>query len=68
MINIKNQYDFGDIVYLRTDPDQLPRVIVAIEVYKDGEIQYMVKQRSTTSYHYPYELSDEKDVLLTTTG
>lgn len=60
MIIIENQYDIGEIVYLRTDEDQYPRVIVSIEVYKNGEILYKICRGTESSYHYEFEMSSEK--------
>lgn len=65
---VNNEFEIEDIVYLRTDVDQLPRIIVSFEVFKNGEILYKLNQRTISSYHYGFELSRTKDVLLTTTN
>lgn len=57
---IENIFDFGDIVYLITDREQLPRVVTAIEIYKAGEILYKLASGSQTSYHYDFEISPSK--------
>lgn len=61
---IDNKYEFGQIVYLKTDPDQHPRMVFCFEVSK-GDILYKVCQGTNVSTHYDFELSEEKDVLKT---
>lgn len=65
---INNEFDIEDTVYLRTDIDQLPRMIVSFEVFKNGEILYKLNQRTLSSYHYAFELSREVDTLIKTTN
>lgn len=67
-MKINNEFELKERVYLITDTDQLPRLIMALEVYPAGEILYKLCQKTTVSYHYGYELSRDKDVLLTTTN
>lgn len=65
---INNEYNIEDIVYLKTDVDQLPRIITSFEVFKGGEILYKLVQRSTQSYHYGFEFSKEVDIALKTSN
>ena len=57
---IDNAHEIGDIVYLKTDQDQLPRIVVAIEVYKQGELLYSLMQGTIRSPHYDFEITTEK--------
>lgn len=68
MLVIKNDYDIGDLVYLRTDKDQLPRIIIAIKIYKAGEIVYELISGTIQSTHYPFEMSTEINPVLTSTN
>jgi hypothetical protein len=68
MIKVNNQYNFGDVVYLKTDTEQKPRIVVSIEIFSDGEHIYKLNQCNMASWHYEMELSTEKDVLLCTTN
>lgn len=61
---IENKFNIGDFVYLKTDVDQKQRVITGINVRATG-ILYDVCQGSTSSWHYDFEMSEEKDVLIT---
>lgn len=63
MLNIDNEYTFGDIVYLKTDKEQLPRMVTTIIVTK-VDILYEVYSGVNPSKHYGYELSDTIDELV----
>ena len=65
-MKINNEFEFGDIVYLKTDTDQRPRIVMAMEIYLGGEILYKVGCGTIHSYHYAMELSKDRDILMTT--
>lgn len=67
MMVIDNQFEFGDIVYLKTDKDQLPRMVVRMSV-KPGEILYCLAQGNSEYWAMDFEITKEVNVLLTTTG
>jgi len=64
---IENMFGFGDIVYLKTDKDQLPRMVYSLKV-SQAEILYEVICGTHMSSHYDFELSREVNVLMTTTN
>lgn len=64
---IDNEYNHGDIVYIKTDRDQLPRIVYCIKVYKN-EITYSLSCGTVVSEHYPFELSREVNILTTSTN
>lgn len=64
---IEAAYDFGDLVYLKTDREQCLRMITRINVAPSG-ITYEATCGTQTSWHYEFELSTEKDILQTTTN
>jgi len=64
MIVVDNTFDHGDVVYLRTDIDQHPAIVIAIRIYKGGEYLYEVIRGTVTSTHYDFELSKEKNILI----
>jgi hypothetical protein len=64
---IDNVYEIGEVVYLKTDQQQLPRIVYCIKVYKN-EALYELASGTTTSSHYEFELSKEINVLMTTTN
>lgn len=63
MMIVDNQYNIGDIVYLKTDEDQLPRQVYSIELYHNGELMYKLVQGIQTSSHYEFELSYDKNLV-----
>jgi hypothetical protein len=65
---IDNKFSHGDIVYLTTDPDQRARVVSKISVMPNGLLVYELSHNTYTSMHYDFEISIEKDVVITTTN
>lgn len=63
-IVIDNRHEIGDTVFLKTDPDQLYRMIMAFKVFKDGELLYELVQGTISSYHYDFEISTERNILV----
>lgn len=61
-MTIENAFDLEEVVYVKTDKEQLPRLIVGMWVTK-GDIKYQVSVNNTTNYFYDFELSKEKDFL-----
>jgi hypothetical protein len=64
MIVIDNKFDFRQHVFLKTDPDQLPRIVVSMQVCPNGDILYRLCCGPAESWHYEFEISDGKDVLI----
>lgn len=58
------KYWFGDMVYLKHDPEQLPRVVVDINFQGDpGHVSYGLACGPDRSLHYQSELSSEVDQI-----
>lgn len=55
-------FEIGDIVFLKTDPDQMERIVVGIEIY-DNSISYSLCSGTSQSLHFGFEISDERDVV-----
>ena len=55
-------YTHGDIVYLKHDVDQLPRMIVEIRLRKDETI-FDVQSGTEISSHSAFEMSKEKTIF-----
>ena len=56
------EYSMADIVYLITDNEQLPRIVVGINV-RPGAVTYILNQATEVSEHYGFEITAEFDVL-----
>jgi hypothetical protein len=61
---IDNKYNFGDEVYLKTDSEQLLRIVTAINCHPNGQIIYVLSCGSQVSDHYDFEISTEINELI----
>ena len=64
-IIVRCRFDYGQIVYVKTDVVQDPRQIVGIQGTADGGMLIKLSTDGNISWHYECEISDEKDILLT---
>ena len=55
-------FKIQDVVYLKTDPEQLERIVYSITIYPTHVI-YSLVQGSNTSGHFAFEISDTKSVF-----
>lgn len=63
MMVIENKYKLGQTVYLKTDIEQLPRIVTAI-VVNPGDLCYELTQGRDYSKHYDFEISKTENVEL----
>jgi hypothetical protein len=63
-IIVRCKYDYGQIVYVRTDVDQYPRQIIGVQGTADGGMLIKLSTDGDISWHYDCELSGEKDLML----
>lgn len=59
-MTIQNKFKLGEVVYLRTDPDQFSRIIVAIQITVDGGMLYKLAINMSEQWHYEVEITKEK--------
>ena len=59
---IQNKYEIGAIVFLKTDSEQLERIVTSIQV-NPGELIYRLNCGAIETWHYEFELCREKDLL-----
>jgi hypothetical protein len=62
-MSINPEFELLEIVYLKTDIQQLPRIITAYRVSPNG-IMYLLSQGAHSDYFYAGEMTKEKDVIL----
>lgn len=62
-IIVENRFYHGEIVYLKTDREQLPRLVSCIKVYSQGEVMYELISGTLSSVHYEFEISKEKNLV-----
>jgi len=66
-MRINTEYGWGEIVFLKTDPDQFPRMVTAIQVNPYGTL-YGLAMETQVSWHYEIEISRDRDIVLTTSN
>lgn len=59
IVTIDAKYDIEQIVYLKTDPESLPRIVSCYRVYRN-DVVYELCCGATVSCHYEFEISPEK--------
>jgi hypothetical protein len=64
---VDNKFDLGQIVYLKTDADQRERIVTGFCIRQAGQ-SYELMQGNIGSWHYDFEISEEKNVLMSTTN
>lgn len=60
MIIIDNKFGRGEIVYLKTDPEQEPRMIVGITINISGYLRYNLMCGTVDTWHYEDEITNKK--------
>jgi len=61
---IDNKLEISQEVYLKTDKDQLPRLVTSIQI-KPSLLMYELSCGSSASWHYEFEITTEANVLIT---
>lgn len=59
MMVINNKFNIGQTVYLKTDTDQLQRIVTAIKICGDNSFFYELSCGREVSSHYDFEISEE---------
>lgn len=62
-MKFESPYEWGDIVYLKTDPDQLPRMIMRLSLTPNGRM-WILGCGANDSQHYEIEFSKERNVFV----
>lgn len=64
LIPLEVAHSIGDVVYLKTDLDQLPRLVAGYEVYETDMLYMLIHGSQSVSTHHAYEISAERNSLL----
>lgn len=64
----KLEFQIEQIVYLNTDKEQVPRIVTGISLRPFNSVTYGLTQNATETWHYGFEISDERDVILCTSN
>jgi hypothetical protein len=66
MMVVDNVFELGDVVYIKTDTEQKPRMVTCLLVKPIG-ITYELSCGEAVSIHYDIELSLVRNIILATT-
>lgn len=61
-------FKISQTAYLKTDKDQIPRVITGISLRPHNSVTYALAHGSQETWHYDFEMSLERDIILATTN
>lgn len=64
MMVIDNKYDLGQTVYLTTDENQKPRIVMHIKILPNDLLVYDLSNGIQTSSHYEFEITGEKQTVI----
>ena len=59
------KFDIGQIVYLKTDPEQRERIVLGMSI-KPGCIYYSLGCGVDESWHYDFEITTQRDIIKAT--
>ena len=64
---VDNKFNLEDLVYLKTDREQCVRIVTELKFSKN-DIIYQLSCGETESGHYDFEISEDVDILITSTN
>ena len=62
-MTIVTPYEFFQVLYLRTDTDQVARLLTNIEVSPGPQVKYGLSCGTGFSWHYAEEITTEPDLV-----
>ena len=60
-MEINQEFNISQIVYVKTDIDQLRRIVTGFQIRLNGSVTYIVCYDGIEKYFFGYEISDKKD-------
>lgn len=63
-MKIDNEYYIGDTVYLKTDEEQLERIVIEIKISPGDILLYSLACGEKYTSHYAMEMTDKKQLKL----
>ena len=55
-------------VYLKTDKEQKPRLVTGISLRPFNSVTYGLTENTTETWHYGFEINDERDIIMATSN
>lgn len=63
MYKLESAYNFGDVVYLRTDLEQREYLITGVH-FRPNSVSYSISNCGVEFTVYPFEITNERNKLL----
>lgn len=67
-IVLQVEHEFGDEVYMKTDPEQQKMIVTGYIVRPDNSVRYLCTIVHQESQHFGFELASERDIMMSTTN
>ena len=62
------EFHIGQTVYLKTDEDQLARMVTGIFLRPNNSVSYCLTLGTNETYHYGIEIDEERDIVKATSN
>lgn len=62
-LELNIEFELDSIIYLKTDSEQLERIVTAVTIRTGGYVIYELSNGETCSWHVSSEISITKDIL-----
>lgn len=62
------EFGIQQTVYLKTDKEQKPRLVTGIQLRPFHSITYGITEGISETWHYGFEISDERDIIMATSN
>ena len=62
-IIVRCKFDYGQVVYVKTDTAQDPRQVIGIQGTADGGLLIKLAVDGEVTWHYECEITTEKNIL-----
>lgn len=63
-MQINNKFNLGQIVFLKTDPEQMKRLVTEIYISPGDNIGYQLSLENLNSVHYELEITATPDIKM----
>lgn len=63
-VTVRCKFNYGQVVYVKTDINQDPRQVIGVQGTADGGMLIKLTIDGEASWHYECEISEDKDVML----
>jgi hypothetical protein len=62
-IKIKTDLDFGQVFYIKNDPEQFEHILTGIKIVPPNQIKFILSYLGDESELFDFECSSERDEL-----